>query len=67
MESMEPVQLCSRGARGNGGNKTAPPPETEDTPPPLPPRDSTITKPTVPPKPQVRTQTEIYDPVNSWH
>ncbi|XP_041836123.1 ranBP-type and C3HC4-type zinc finger-containing protein 1 [Melanotaenia boesemani] len=53
MESMQSIQLCPRGLAGGGGEKTALLPEIEDTPPPLPPKPQTATKPAVLPKPQL--------------
>ncbi|XP_030586030.1 ranBP-type and C3HC4-type zinc finger-containing protein 1 [Archocentrus centrarchus] len=54
MESMHPLQLFPRGLGGGGGEKTAPAPESLNTPPALPPRVRTPKpKPPVAPKPQL--------------
>lgn len=50
MESMQAMQLFPRGAGVD--EKTAPPPEIQETPPPIPPKVPIVTKPAVPPKPQ---------------
>ncbi len=57
LESMQSMHLLPRGLGGDGGEKTAPPPETQHTPPPLLPKPPIATKPPVPTKPQVRIHT----------
>ncbi|XP_042259946.1 ranBP-type and C3HC4-type zinc finger-containing protein 1 isoform X1 [Thunnus maccoyii] len=52
MESMQAMQLFPRGVGGGGGEKAAPL-EGQQTPPPIPPKVPTVTKPLLPPKPQL--------------
>ncbi|KAM7422960.1 hypothetical protein PAMA_010816 [Pampus argenteus] len=52
VESMQSIKLLPRGVDSSGGEKTAPL-EALQTPPPLPPKHSTVTKPALPPKPQL--------------
>ncbi|KAM3622427.1 uncharacterized protein V6R79_024936 [Siganus canaliculatus] len=49
---VESMQFLARGL-GGGGEKTGPNPEAQLTPPPLPPRQPTASRPLVPPKPQL--------------
>lgn len=50
---LESIQLLPRGLGGGGGEKTALLPETQDIPPPLPPKPPTAARPALPPKPQL--------------